>query len=79
MKNLIKFIWKRLTCDHDYWWNYKATWGKEFGDHELIEISCRCEKCGKKCEGNYPHTIKVSETHSVACYLYEEGGVSDGE
>ena len=39
----------------------------------------RCEKCGKKCEGNYPHTIKVSETHSVACYLYEEGGVSDGE
>jgi len=30
----------------------------------------RCEKCRKECSGDYPHLIKVSDTHSVACYLY---------
>ena len=39
----------------------------------------RCEKCFKKCEGNYPPIINVTDTHSVACYLYEEGAVEDGE
>ena len=39
----------------------------------------RCSKCINKCEGNYPCTIQVSETHSVACYLYEEGEATDGE
>jgi hypothetical protein len=61
MKNLIKFIWKRLTCDHDYWWNYKATWGKEFGDHELIEISCRCEKCGKEKKIKFKKKVLTNE------------------
>ncbi len=32
----------------------------------------RCEKCIKKCEGPYPDMIKVSDTHYVSCYLYEE-------
>ncbi len=31
----------------------------------------RCEKCTEKCSGEYPAFIKVSDTHSVACYLYE--------
>ena len=39
----------------------------------------RCEKCLHKCEGNYPNTIKVSDTHSVACYLYDNGGDEDGK
>ena len=39
----------------------------------------RCQRCTKQCEGNYPRTIQVSDTHSVACYLYEEGGNEDGE
>ena len=39
----------------------------------------RCEKCLHKCEGNYPNTIKVSDTHSVACYLYDNGGEEDGK
>ena len=34
----------------------------------------RCEMCKKECAGEYPHLIKVTDTHSVACYLYEEGG-----
>ena len=34
----------------------------------------RCEKCRKECAGEYPHLIKVSDTHSVACYLYKEEG-----
>lgn len=33
----------------------------------------RCEMCRKECAGEYPHLIKVSDTHSVACYLYKEG------
>lgn len=32
----------------------------------------RCERCMKKCAGEYPSLIKVSDTHSVACYLYEK-------
>ena len=32
----------------------------------------RCNrKCGK-CEGKYPKEIKLSETHSVFCHLYDE-------
>lgn len=34
----------------------------------------RCEMCRKECAGEYPHLIKVTDTHSVACYLYKEGG-----
>ncbi|MBO5286464.1 MAG: ABC transporter ATP-binding protein [Clostridia bacterium] len=32
----------------------------------------RCEKCIKKCSGEYPQLVKVSDTHSVSCYLYED-------
>lgn len=32
----------------------------------------RCEKCLKKCSGEYPELIKVTDTHSVSCYLYEK-------
>lgn len=31
----------------------------------------RCEKCQKECAGEYPHLVKVTDTHSVACYLYK--------
>lgn len=37
----------------------------------------RCNKCIKKCEGSYPNEIKLSNTHYVSCYLYDEGGESD--
>lgn len=32
----------------------------------------RCNKCINKCNGEYPGLMKVSPTHSVSCYLYEE-------
>lgn len=32
----------------------------------------RCNKCINKCNGEYPHMIKVSDTHYVSCYLYDE-------
>ena len=32
----------------------------------------RCNKCFEKCNGKYPHLIKVSPTHYVSCYLYDE-------
>ncbi len=32
----------------------------------------RCKDCIAKCE-TYPEEIRVSETHSVFCHLYEEG------
>ncbi len=31
----------------------------------------RCDKCKKECAGEYPHLVKVTDTHSVACYLYK--------
>ena len=31
----------------------------------------RCERCTKECAGDYPHLVKVTDTHSVACYLYK--------
>ncbi len=33
----------------------------------------RCERCKKECAGEYPELIKVTDTHSVSCYLYKEG------
>lgn len=32
----------------------------------------RCNKCIKKCSGEYPPQIQVSPTHFVSCYLYEK-------
>lgn len=32
----------------------------------------RCNKCIAKCTGEYPKLIKVSDSHYVACYLYEQ-------
>lgn len=39
----------------------------------------RCDMCKKECAGEYPCLVKVSDTHSVACYLYnkEEGKQND--
>ncbi len=31
----------------------------------------RCEKCRKECAGEYPQLVKITDTHSVACYLYK--------
>lgn len=31
----------------------------------------RCEKCTAECAGEYPQLVKVSDTHSVSCYLYK--------
>ncbi|MBR2024884.1 MAG: ABC transporter ATP-binding protein [Clostridia bacterium] len=33
----------------------------------------RCNRCIKKCGGEYPPMIKITDTHYVACHLYEEG------
>ena len=32
----------------------------------------RCDRCMKKCAGEYPHLVKVTDTHSVSCYLYHD-------
>ena len=34
----------------------------------------RCDRRCGKCEGKYPKEIKVTETHSVFCHLYDEEG-----
>ena len=43
---MLKRVWKRLTCRHDYWLWGIVTWGN--CEHERKEIICRCEKCGKE-------------------------------
>ena len=37
----------------------------------------RCNMCKKECAGAYPALVKVSDTHSVSCYLYKEGVKND--
>lgn len=37
----------------------------------------RCEKCVAACDGDYPHQIKISDTHYVSCYRYYDGKVGD--
>lgn len=32
----------------------------------------RCEMCVEKCSGEYPKLHKISDTHYVSCYRYEE-------
>ena len=32
----------------------------------------RCESCKKECAGDYPQLVKVTDTHSVSCYLYKK-------
>ena len=32
----------------------------------------RCERCIGKCSGEYPGEMRLTETHTVACYLYED-------
>ena len=39
----------------------------------------RCTKCIGKCNGLYPNEVKVSDTHYVSCYLYDEQGGSRNE
>ena len=39
----------------------------------------RCSKCIAKCNGKYPNEVKISDTHSVSCYLYEKGEVENAE
>ena len=39
----------------------------------------RCNRCIGKCNGEYPKEIKLSDTHYVSCYLYDNGGLKDGE
>lgn len=34
----------------------------------------RCNKCIKKCSGKYQSEVYVSDTHMVACYLYDKEG-----
>ncbi len=38
----------------------------------------RCNRCTKKCSGEYPKMIQVSPTHFVSCYLYDEEEDSNG-
>lgn len=32
----------------------------------------RCNRCTERCNGGYPKTVQVSDTHSVACYLFDK-------
>ncbi|MCD8040644.1 MAG: ABC transporter ATP-binding protein [Clostridia bacterium] len=39
----------------------------------------RCEMCKEECAGKYPELIKVSDTHSVSCYLYKDMKINEDE
>ena len=37
----------------------------------------RCEMCVEHCSGEYPHEVKISDTHTVSCYRYDYYASSD--
>ena len=39
----------------------------------------RCGECTKKCKGEFPGFVQVSETHFVACHLYDDMVKGDKE
>lgn len=39
----------------------------------------RCERCMKECAGEYPALISISDTHKVACYLYEDAKETEND
>lgn len=39
----------------------------------------RCNRCISKCNNEYPKEIKISDTHYVSCYLYDEEGIKGNE
>ena len=47
---MIKTLFKRLFCKHEYKWYTTTTLSNSAGllDHELIIIDVVCEKCGKR-------------------------------
>jgi transcription elongation factor Elf1 len=47
---MIKTLFKRLFCKHEYKWYATTTLSNSAGllDHELIIIYVECEKCGKR-------------------------------
>lgn len=59
---MIKQLWKRITCRHDFWWCAETTWSNsaECLDHVLKEIDCKCKKCGKR------KSIKFKEPVDIA-------------
>lgn len=36
----------------------------------------RCSSCIPRCDGAYPHMIKISDTHKVSCWLYEDENIN---
>ena len=58
---------KRIFCKHDYWWSYNFICSNLSGliDHQLIEVGCKCKKCGK--EKSIKFKKGVDKTQSL-CY-----------
>jgi transcription elongation factor Elf1 len=50
VNKMIKTLFKRLFCKHEYKWQATTTLSNSAGllDHELIIIDVVCEKCGKR-------------------------------
>lgn len=50
VNKMIKTLFKRLFCKHEYKWHATTTFSNSAGllDHELIIIDVECEKCGKR-------------------------------
>ena len=37
----------------------------------------RCEMCVERCNGEYPHEIRLNDTHRVTCYRYYDSAKED--
>ena len=57
-----------LNKDSDWLYSIKGQVPNPIDMPTYCYFRDRCERCGKKCEGEYPPLVQVSPTHSVACY-----------
>ena len=59
VNKMIKTLFKRLFCKHEYKWYATTTLSNSAGllDHELIIIYIECEKCGKRKKIEFKKSI----------------------
>lgn len=61
-----------INKDVEWLYNIKGQVPNPINMPKYCYFKDRCERRCEQCEGDYPRLVKVSDTHSVACYLAKE-------
>lgn len=61
-----------INKDTDWLYSIKGQVPNPIDMPKYCYFKDRCEQCKECCNGEYPSLVRVSPTHSVACYLAQE-------